>query len=288
MSVVENMALGRAGAFCMNLARERDFLNYAASLFVPPKPRRAFFALTAFNAEVVHVRDHISQPMPGEIRLQWWRDVLTGAGSAEGIEGNPVAAELLHAIKTYDLPVEMLVRLVDAHVFDVYDDPMPDMAALEAHCRDTSAALYMLRAKILGAAPPEILRIAEHAGIAEGFVDVMLSLPKHAARRQLYLPADLMTFEGATAEEIFTRHTNEPLKEVLAHLRDEAYTQRDAAMAMLRNAPREARPAFLPLAQVAKTLRQLEKADPFSPPLMSRLAVLWTMWRAARSKPFAA
>ena len=262
-----------AQAFCADQARTHDFTGYAASLFVRPQPRRAWLALAAFNADVAHIRDHISQPMPGEIRLQWWRDTLTGADDGE--QGNPVAAELLRAVKQYDLPVGTLVRLIDAHVFDVYDDPMPDLAALEAHCRDTAAS-------------PEISRIAEHAGIAEVFVDTMLSLPKHAARRQLYLPADLMTFKGTAAEEIFARHVTEPLKDVLAHLRGEASAQLDAAMAMLRDAPREARPAFLPLAQITKILKQLEKADPFSPPLMSRLGVLWTMWRAARSQPFKA
>jgi len=27
----------------------------------------------AFNAEVAAIRDRISQALPGEIRLQWWR-----------------------------------------------------------------------------------------------------------------------------------------------------------------------------------------------------------------------
>ncbi|MBA5828080.1 squalene/phytoene synthase family protein, partial [Escherichia coli] len=73
-----------------------------------------------------------------EIRLQWWRDVLTGGGegSRGEAEANPVAAELLRAITHHNLPIEAFVRLIDAHVFDVYEDPMPDMAALEAHCRD--------------------------------------------------------------------------------------------------------------------------------------------------------
>ncbi|WP_024575393.1 squalene/phytoene synthase family protein, partial [Afipia sp. OHSU_II-uncloned] len=196
-----------AAAFCSDLVRARDFRTYAASLFVSPEARRAWLALAAFNAEVAHVRDHVSQPLPGEIRLQWWRDVLTGEGqgSRGEAEANPVAAELLRAIAWHDLPIEALVRLIDAHVFDVYDDPMPDMAALEAHCRDTAAALYALRAKVLGVTSPDVARIAEHAGIAEGLTDVMLALPRHAARRQLYLPGDLMNLHGVIAEEFFLR-----------------------------------------------------------------------------------
>ncbi|NGX98312.1 MAG: squalene/phytoene synthase family protein [Candidatus Afipia apatlaquensis] len=279
-----------AAAFCADLVRARDFRTYAASLFVSPEARRAWLALAAFNAEVAHVRDHVSQPLPGEIRLQWWRDVLTGEGrDAQGeAEANPVAAELLRAIAVHDLPIEMFVRLIDAHVFDVYDDPMPDMAALEAHCRDTSAALYGLRAKVLGVNSPEAVRIAEHAGLAEGLVDTMLALPRHAARRQLYLPGDLINLHGVTAEEFFLRQASQPLKEALAHLRREAASQLQQAIAMLASAPVSSRAAFLPLAVIGKNLTRLELSEPFAPPLLSRLGILWTTWRAASARPFKA
>lgn len=277
-----------AAAFCSDLARAQDFRTYAASLFISPAARRAWIALAAFNAEVAHVRDHVSQPLPGEIRLQWWRDVLTGEGqgSRGEAEANPVAAELLRAIALHDLPIEALVRLIDAHVFDVYDDPMPDMAALEAHCRDTAAALYALRAKVLGVTSPDVARIAEHAGIAEGLTDVMLALPRHAARRQLYLPGDLMNLHGVIAEEFFLRQAGPPLKDALEHLRREADKQMKQALLMLESAPSAARPSFLPLAVIGKILSRLETSDPFAPPLPSRLGVLWTTWRASGAEPF--
>ncbi|MGD9837266.1 MAG: phytoene/squalene synthase family protein [Afipia sp.] len=277
-------------AFCADLARARDFRSYAASLFVPPDVRRAWIALAAFNAEVAYVRDHVSQPLPGEIRLQWWRDVLTGEGQGPRgeAEANPVAAELLRAIARYDLPVESFVRLIDAHVFDVYDDPMPDMAALEAHCRDTSAAMVALRANVLRASSHDVSRLAEHAGIAEGLTDVMLALPRHAARRQLYLPGDLMNLHGVIAEEVFLSQSNPPLKDALAHLRREARSQHERAMAMLADAPVSARAAFLPLAVIGKILTRLDSSEPFAPPSLSRLGILWTTWRAASAKPFKA
>jgi len=286
MSAAQNNS---AETICADLVRAQDFKSYAASLFVPAEARRSGLALAAFNAEVSQVRDHISQPLPGEIRLQWWRDTLTGEGQGADsslAEGNPVAAELLRAIKLHNLPVETMVRLIDAHVFDVYDDPMPDMAALEAHCRDTAAALFSLRARVLGEGSPNIMRLSEHAGIAEGLLDVILALPRHAARRQLYLPADLMNLRGVVAEEVFLRQTTPALKETLAHLRREAQSQLDQALAMLGDAPVAARRAFLPLAVIGKILSRLEMSDPFAPPTMSRLSMLWTTWRAANAKPF--
>ncbi len=46
------------------------------------------------------------------------------------------------------LPVERLSRLIDEHQFDLYNDPMPTMAALEGYINDTSCALFSLGAAI--------------------------------------------------------------------------------------------------------------------------------------------
>ena len=82
-----------SAGFCAGLVRSHDFARYASTLFVPGPQRRALLALYAFNVEISRVRDTVSQPLPGEIRLQWWRDLLADA-SHGGVEGNPVAAEL--------------------------------------------------------------------------------------------------------------------------------------------------------------------------------------------------
>jgi len=136
--------------FCAELVRTHDFGRYASSLFVPAGQRRALLALYAFNVEISRVREQVSQPLPGEMRLQWWTDMLAGAGHG-GIEGNPVAAELQLAIQNWHLPVERLSRLIDEHQFDLYNDPMPTMAALESYINDTSSALFSLGAGIAGA-----------------------------------------------------------------------------------------------------------------------------------------
>src|SRR3954470_6284632 len=161
MSATE-MPIDAAG-FCADLVRSHDFARYAATLFVPAIPRRALLAIYAFNVEISRVRDQVSQPLPGEMRLQWWTDMLEGAGHG-GIEGNPVAAELMLAIRDFRLPVEPLSRLIDEHQFDLYNDPMPSMAALEGYVTETSSALFSLAARF--AAPPSAVidHLARHAG----------------------------------------------------------------------------------------------------------------------------
>src|SRR5262249_62256534 len=110
-----------AEAYCANLVRTHDFGRYAATLFVPSEQRRALLALYAFNVEISRVSEQVSQPLPGEVRLRWWTDVLAGEGRG-GIEGNPGAAELLLAVRRFGLPGGPLSRLIDGHPFDLYHD----------------------------------------------------------------------------------------------------------------------------------------------------------------------
>src|SRR5438045_7902913 len=137
----------QAAQHCAELVRSHDFRRYASTLFLPAEQRRGLLAIYAFNVEVSRVREVVSQPLPGEMRLQWWTDMLAGAGHG-GIEGNPVAAELLLVIRDHRLPVDLLSRLVDEHQFDLYNDPMPSMAALEGYLNDTSSALFSLGARV--------------------------------------------------------------------------------------------------------------------------------------------
>jgi phytoene synthase len=276
-----------SAAFCAQLVRQHDFERYAATLFVPAERRRALLALYAFNAEVSRVHEHVSQPLPGEIRLQWWTDMLAGAGHGD-VEGNPVAAELLLAIRTHDLPVDRLTKLVDAHVFDLYNDPMPDLAVLESHINDTASTLLALAARILGHASATAEQAADHGGLAQGVVRLIAALPYDAARRQMFIPQDMLIQNGGSAEEVYAGKLTPPIRATLDQLISGAQAQLTTAMALLPEMPAEARRAFLPLALVARDLERVSAVghDPFVLHVPSRLRTLWTLWRASMSKKF--
>jgi phytoene synthase len=276
-----------AADFCAELVRAHDFARYATTLFAPVAQRRALLALYAFNVEILRVREQVSQPLPGEIRMQWWTDMLAGAGHG-GVEGNPVAAELLLAIRNHRLPVGRLSRLIDEHQFDLYNDPMPTMAALDGYLGDTSSALFSLGADIAGLQSPEIEHLARHAGLAQGIAQVIAALPRDASRRQLFVPLQLLEQHGSGMEEVFAGRQTPTLRAALDRLIGEARAHLKTALALLENAPPEVRPVFLQLSLVARDLERMARADtdPFVPHLTSRLRTLWTLWRASRSREF--
>jgi phytoene synthase len=276
-----------SAAFCADLVRAHDFERYASTLFVSADRRRALLALYAFNVEISRVREQVSQPLPGEIRLQWWTDMLAGSGHG-GVEGNPVAAELLLAIRTYSLPVAPLSRLIEEHLFDLYNDPMPSMAALEGYIDDTMSALYALGADIMGRPSDEIDHLARHAGLAQGLVRVIAALPVDASRRQLFVPLQLLESHGSGMEEVFAGKETPQLRAALDQLIGEARAHLKTAFELLAGAPPQVRPLFLPLALLRHDIKRMARADsnPFTPRVTSRLRTLWTLWRASRTKEF--
>jgi phytoene synthase len=276
-------------AFCADLVRHHDFQNYATTLFAPIHCRRALLALHAFNAEIVRVREQVTQPLPGEIRLQWWTDMLAGAGHGD-VEGNPVAAELLLAIRNHGLPVEQLSRLIEAHQFDLYNDLMPDMAALEQYLGDTSCMLLSLAARIVGHQSGETDHLARHAGLALGIVQLMTTLGLDASRRQLFVPWDLLERHGCDLEQLFAGQDSPQLRAALGELAEEAQSHIDTALSLLSGTPLDTRTIFLPLTLVRPALDRTLRAGttPFVPQTASRLRVLWTLWRASRTKAFRA
>jgi phytoene synthase len=276
-----------APRFCAELVRTHDFTRYVSTLFVPSGQRRALLALYAFNVEISRVRLQVSQALPGEMRLQWWTDMLAGAGHG-GVEGNPVAAELQLAISGARLPVEPLSRLIEAHQFDLYNDPMPTVAALEFYINDTSSTLFSLAARIAGWHSEAIDHLARHAGMAQGMAQVLAALPLDASRRQLFVPQPLLQQRSVVIEEVFAGKQTVKLRTAFDQFIGEAREHLTTALALMPTVPPEVRPLFLLLAQVRRDLDRMSRADAnlFLPQSASRLRILWTLWRASHSSEF--
>lgn len=276
-----------SAAFCADLVRSHDFVRYASTLFMPAVERRALLSIYAFNVEISRVRDQVSQPLPGEMRLQWWTDTLEGAGHG-GVEGNPVAAELLHTIGEYRLPIQPLSRLIEEHQFDLYNDPMPSMAALEGYVTDTSAALFSLGARIAAQPSAATDHLARHAGLAQGIVQVIAALPTDSARRQLFVPLQLLQQHGSGVEQVYSGKQTPQVRAAIDQLVGEARNHLRTAFDLLAHVPPQVRPVFLPLALEYRDVKRMSRADydPFVPHATSRLRVLWTLWRASRTKEF--
>ena len=99
--------------------RRGDRPRYYATLFAPPGKRAGLYALYAFALEIARIPDAVTNAGLGEIRLQWWRDALAAIGGGEAAGGSPVVDALAASVRLHRLPVEPLIRLVDARGRDL-------------------------------------------------------------------------------------------------------------------------------------------------------------------------
>lgn len=178
------------------MLRDSDRDRYLACLLSPEAKRGALAALYAFNAELARIRDLVHEPLPGEVRLQYWHDLLEG--SAHGsTAANPVAAALLTAIETHRLPRKTLIDMIEARTFDLYDDPMETRLSLEGYAGETASALIQLASLVLS--PEEAARSADaagHAGVAQAVAGLLLLMSLHRRRGQVYIPLQILSATG--------------------------------------------------------------------------------------------
>jgi phytoene synthase len=267
-------------AYCQQLVRETDRDRYVADLFAPAGPRPSLFALHAFNIEIGRVRDLVSEPMAGEIRLQWWHDVLHGAGRGE-IEGNPVAATLLDVASRHDLPLDRLRELVDAHRNDLYSDPIATFDAFQDYARLTAATMFALAARVLAPGLP----IAEEAIIAAGeaytVASALHAMPRLAARGHIFFPGDMLARHAVERADVFAGRSSQPLRAAAAELA--AYGRARLAAFRRAQVPEAFRPVFLPLALIDDDLIRVERSeDLFSVVMLAPWRRQWRLCRAMR------
>ncbi|MBL8578587.1 MAG: phytoene/squalene synthase family protein [Mesorhizobium sp.] len=242
----------------LDLVRGTDRDRYLATLYAPEDKRQDLLSLYAFNAEIAGIRDRVSQALPGEIRLQWWRDAFD-ANDPQAAAGHPVAEALLQAIHRWNLPVQAFQNYLDARIFDLYDDPMPTRGDLEGYCGETAAAVIQLSALVLDRqAALQSAETAGHAGCALATCGLLRLLPLHRRRGQCYIPKDLLAAAGTSPEEFIAGDggPNAPRAVVamIALAREHLAAFEKGAKAL----PESLRPAFLPLAPVGAQLAKMQ------------------------------
>jgi len=273
-------------SYCEDMVRAADKDRFLATLFAPAERRGALFALYAFNLEVARIREVIHEPLAGEIRLRWWIDLLEGSGH-ETARANPVAAALLDTIEIHGLAVKPLIDLVEARQFDLYNDPMPTMAALEIYARRTASNLIGTAMTILGDADAAAAGIAASAGIAYAMTGLLRVFALHASRGQLYMPTDLLQPHGVQTSEIFAGRSSAELRAALRELCDRAYQNYEAMRRHIDQVPAGLIPALLPAMLVPLYLDRMRSRD--YDPFRSVVEVpqwrrQWVLWRTARFK----
>jgi NADH dehydrogenase [ubiquinone] 1 alpha subcomplex assembly factor 6 len=247
-------------SYCGGEVRRHDNDRYLTALHAPASRREALFALYAFNVEIAKTRETVSEPVIGQIRLQWWREAIDEA-YAGTVRDHAVLRPLAAAIEEHGLSRRHFDALIDAREFDLTDEPPATLEALVDYTADTSSTLVHLALEILGEREGAAHEAAGPLGIAWGLTGLLRAAAFHARAKRQYLPASLMEAANADRSDLFELRGSPALASVAKDVADEAHRQLAAGRAHVARVRRAAIPALLPATLGEMYLRRMTRLD---------------------------
>lgn len=164
------------------LVERGDPDRFLAAMAAPPAARGPLLVLAAFNLELARAPWVTREPLIAQMRLQFWRDVVTGEGPA----AHEVALPLQALIQDAGLPRDLLEAMIDARASEIGTvAPFADTAALGGYLRATAGSLMALSVIALGGPRSEA---AQGLGAVQGLANYLLAVPALAAAGRRALP----------------------------------------------------------------------------------------------------
>lgn len=157
-------------------AHQGDPARFEAAMFAAPDRREDLFALIALNVELSRIPESVSEPMLGEIRLQWWDDAIAALFIGGAVAGHEVIAALAQPITEKRLAIDNLIDLIDARRLTLSDEAMDKPEVLDRLISQTGGALAALQIAALGG-DQAAQDAAADAGWAEGAGRLIAALP---------------------------------------------------------------------------------------------------------------
>ena len=246
-------------SYCAAELRRHDPERFLMALLAPPERREELFALYAFNLEVAKTAEVVSEPMLGQIRLQWWRESLDGIYA-----GTPrrhyVVEPLARAIQRTGIERDRFYRMIDARDFhDLGDAPPRSLAALEAYATDTGGELVALALILLGIRNPDALAAGQAAGAGYALAGLLRAFPFLLHRNRRILPSDLLARHAISDADLHGRQPPATLPAALAEIAALAEARVTSARHAARRIPRAARSPMLHATLAAMHLRRLRR-----------------------------
>jgi 15-cis-phytoene synthase len=266
-------------------ARRHEPDRFLAASLASGSIRADLVTVAAFASELRQIPDAVSDPMLGEIRLQWWRDRIESWRASAHVRaidksGHPLADALAEIVVRRRLPIALLSAMAEARSFDLYPDPMPDEVAFAGYVAKTETAQFRLAAHILvdgGTTPDQMDAAADAAGRAHGTARMLYGLAFALAKSRLVFPVSRLA--DVDVDTLFRGELDVAARAGFATFADDSRVALAAARRLVAMLPKSVRPAFLPLAMVEPMLRKWQETAAAGLRHPKQLAPIARVWR---------
>ena len=222
---------------CADIVARGDPDRFAAAMAAPVDARRVLFPLYTFTVEVARAPWVTSDPMIGEMRLQWWRDALEEIAEARPVRRHEVTTPLATVLDAE--AARALDRLITARRWDLYKDAFVDQAHFDSYIAETGGTLMWVAARALGALPDAEATVRTF-GAATGLVRYLAAVPELESRGRIPL------VDGRP--------------DAISGLAEQALNSIADSRALRKSLPPQARPALIEGWQTRPLLKQITRS----------------------------
>ena len=198
------LQLRAAYGVCRHIARSSAKNFYYGFLVLPGRKRNALCAVYAFMRRADDISDDPS--IPAEQRrekLVAWIEGLRRVVDGERTD-DPVFMALADAQKTFNIPLDLLEKLVQGTAMDLPSQPSTG-AEIRLHyetfdelydyCYHVASVVGLVCIRIFGYRDPRAEKLAEQTGVAFQLTNIIRDVKEDSQMGRIYLPyADLRRF----------------------------------------------------------------------------------------------
>ena len=120
--------------------------RYRSAMLADTDMRSKLLVIYAFHSELAKIPELVSETMIGEIRYQWWRDVVEEIYSDGIVRAHEVATPLAAVLRETAVPRFWIDRLIDARARDLDPKPFTGLKEAQDYAMASSGVLAQIAA----------------------------------------------------------------------------------------------------------------------------------------------
>ena len=204
--------LEEAYARCEKLAKTHYENFTVGSWFLPRDKRRHFYAVYAFCRLVDDLGDELEGDRTEALDL--WEQELERC--YEDRPHHPCMVALQHTIRTFDIPREPFLKLVQANRMDQTTTRHPTYGDLEYYCQHSANPVGHLVLYACGYGDQERQRLSDYTCTALQLTNFWQDVARDFAMGRIYIPQEDMARFGYSEHDLAEGVVNQPFRDLMA------------------------------------------------------------------------
>ncbi|MBI2856502.1 MAG: squalene synthase HpnC [Chloroflexi bacterium] len=196
---------------CRNLARTHYENFTVGSRFLPREKRPHLYAIYAFCRFV----DDLGDEAEGDrlsLLERWEEELLRCYGS---IPVHPIMVALQQTIRTFDIPMEPFLKLIEANRIDQRQPTHPSYADLLHYCQHSANPVGHLFLYLFGYRDEERQRLSDATCTALQLVNFWLDVRRDLELGRIYIPLEDMERFGVSQAQLKAASADDSFRELM-------------------------------------------------------------------------